>query len=138
MGRSVSVDQSLWGGRRPRFLGQGAMSRRFVNLLQDGESIEEVYLLADRQLRANRNGDTYLLSQLRDRTGQISGLLWNVHDSAVSHLHPGDYVKVKGKVQLFQGNLQMILSRIDAAAVDSVCQADFIPQSNADTDRQFA
>lgn len=114
------------------------MSRRFVNLLQDGETVEEVYLLADRQLRANRNGDTYLLSQLRDKTGQVSGLLWNVNDATVAHLRPGDYVKVRGKVQLFQGNLQMILSRIDAVPAEGVAQDEFVPQSNADMEKQFA
>jgi 3'-5' exoribonuclease len=113
------------------------MSRRFVNLLQDGETVEEVYLLADRQLRANRNGDTYLLSQLRDRTGQISGLLWNVSEPALAYLRPGDYVKVRGKVQLFQGNLQVILTRIDAATAEGLSTEDFIPQTQADVERQF-
>jgi len=114
------------------------MSRRFVNLLQDSEPLEEVYLLADRQVRANRNGDSYLLAQLRDRTGQISGLLWNVNDTHVAHLHPGDYVKARGKVQLFQGNLQVILTRLDQVSPDLVEQDDFIPQSTADTERQMA
>ncbi|SFJ45979.1 3'-5' exoribonuclease YhaM family protein [Planctomicrobium piriforme] len=113
------------------------MTRRFVNLLQDGETLEEVYLLADRQLRANRNGDTYLLTQLRDRTGQVSGLLWNVGDQQVSHLRPGDYVKVRGKVQLFQGNLQIIMTRIDAAGADNLSADDFIPQTSGDTERQL-
>jgi 3'-5' exoribonuclease len=113
------------------------MSRRFVNLLQDGETLEEVYLLADRQLRANRNGDTYLLSQLRDRTGQVSGLLWNVGEQNLNHLRPGDYVKVRGKVQLFQGNLQIILTRIDVVTLDKVSQEDFIPQTAANTEQQL-
>ena len=114
-----------------------AMSRMFVNSLQDGETVEEVYLLADRQLRANRNGDTYFLGQLRDRTGQISGLLWNVSESTVSHINAGDYVRVKGKVQLFQGNIQMILTRIDAASDENINAEDFIPQSNSDVVAQF-
>jgi 3'-5' exoribonuclease len=114
------------------------MSRRFVNLLQDSETLEEVYLLADRQVRANRNGDSYLLVQLRDRTGQISGLLWNVTDQNVAHLRPGDYVKARGKVQLFQGNLQVILTRVDPVSLDKVDQEDFIPQTTADTQRQLA
>lgn len=113
------------------------MSRRFVNQLQDGETLEEVYLLAERQLRANRNGDAYLLTQLRDRTGQISGLHWNVNEDAVSHLQAGGYVRIRGKVQLFQGNLQIILTRIDAVEAETVCLEDFIQQSSADTQRQF-
>jgi 3'-5' exoribonuclease len=56
----------------------------------------------------------------------------------VAHLRPGEYVKVKGKVQLFQGNLQIILTRIDPAPADLVHKDDFIPQSSADVQKQFA
>lgn len=114
------------------------MTRRFVNLLTEGELVDETYLLADRQIRANRNGDTYLLAQLRDRTGQISALWWNISDSGVSHLRPGDFVKARGKIQLFQGNLQMILTRLDAVPPHGVAQDDFHQQPNADVEKQLA
>src|SRR5262245_16388590 len=75
------------------------MSRQFVNLLADGDPVEETYLLADKQLRANRNANLYLLAQLRDRSGVISGLMWNVVEESVANVHSGDFVRVKGKVQ---------------------------------------
>ncbi len=109
------------------------MSRRFVNLLTDGESVEEVYLLADKQLRANRNADLYLLAQLRDRTGQISGLMWNVREEDASGYGAGDYVKVRGKVQIYQGNLQVILANVMPVPKTDIDTADFIPQSSQDT-----
>lgn len=114
------------------------MTRTFINELTDGDNVEEIFLLADRQLRANRNGDSYFVSQLRDRTGIISGLLWNVNESAVNHVNVGDYVRVKGKVQMFQGNLQMILMRIDPAEGDEIDPGDFIPKASTDVEFQFA
>jgi 3'-5' exoribonuclease len=53
------------------------MGRRFVQQLGDGEAVEEVYLVSEKQLRANRKGDLYIQVELRDRTGAISGRLWN-------------------------------------------------------------
>ena len=38
-----------------------AMSRRFVEQLRDGDPLDDVYLVTDKQLRANRNGNMYLL-----------------------------------------------------------------------------
>lgn len=111
------------------------MPRVFVNQLADGSPVEEVFLLADRQLRANRHAETYLLTQLRDKTGQISGLLWNVTESASSQFQAGDYVKVRGKAQLFQGNLQLILNRIDKVAADSVDADDFVQETSVNTGR---
>ncbi len=111
------------------------MPRLFVNQLADGSPVDEVFLLADRQLRANRHAETYLLAQLRDKTGQVSGLLWNVTESSIAQLQVGDYVKVKGKIQLFQGNLQLIMNRIDKVAVEGLNQADFVQETSVNSTR---
>jgi len=114
------------------------MTRQYVNTLTDGVAVSDVYLLADKQMRANRNADLYLLAQLRDKTGLISGLMWNVAEEAVSDLEPGHYVRVKGKVQLFQGNLQIILTNISRVADDSVDAEEFIPQPATDSKKNLA
>lgn len=101
------------------------MSRTFVKDLKDGDSVNETFLLADRQLRANRNANLYLLATLRDRTGVISGLMWNVTEEGVQHLAAGEVVQVKGKVQVYQGNLQMIVARIEPAAAGSWNDEDY-------------
>ena len=108
------------------------MSRRFINTLSDGETIEEVYLLADKQLRANRNAALYLLVELRDRSGAMNARMWNVTEEAVAHFGPGDFVHVKGKVQLFQGALQMIVSHVHPVPSERLDPADFVRQSSRD------
>ena len=111
------------------------MPRVFVNQLADGSPVDEVFLLADRQLRANRHAETYLLAQLRDKTGQVSGLLWNVTESSIAQLQVGDYVKVKGKIQLFQGNLQLIMNRIEKAPTEGLNPADFVQETSVNSTR---
>lgn len=105
------------------------MSRRFINTLSDGETIEEVYLLADKQLRANRNAALYLLVELRDKTGAIGARMWNATEEAAARYNPGDYVAVKGKVQLYQGALQMILTQIQTVPAERLDPTDFVKQS---------
>src|SRR5579871_3753783 len=114
------------------------MSRRFINTLSDGETIEEVFLLADKQLRANRNAALYLLVDLRDKTGGISARMWNVTEESVAHIDPGAYVHVKGKVQLYQGALQMIISQIHPVPGERLDPADFVRQSQRDTGKLAA
>jgi 3'-5' exoribonuclease len=108
------------------------MSRRFINTLSDGETIEEVYLLSEKQLRANRNAALYLLVELRDKTGGISARMWNVTEEGMAHISPGGYVHVKGKVQFYQGALQMIISQIHPVPGERLDPADFIKQSARD------
>ena len=114
------------------------MSRQNLKELRDGESVEEIYLLADKQLRANRNANLYLLTNLRDSTGQMSGLMWNVSEESVSHVNSGDFVKVIGKVQLYQGGLQMIVAHLDPIPPAGLDTADFYPKSSENAGRLLA
>ncbi len=113
------------------------MDRQYVNSLSDGQSVDEVFLLADKQLRANRNAETYLLAQLRDKTGQISGFLWNVREDIAASISAGEPVLARGRVQLYQGNLQMILTHIEPSDRDDLDMADFIPESSQNTAELF-
>src|SRR5262245_14470664 len=114
------------------------MPRRFINTLADGETIEEVYLLAEKQLRANRNAALYLLVELRDRTGAISARMWNVTEEAVAHVNAGDFVAVKGKVQLYQGGLQMIVSHIQPIPSERLDPGDFVRQTVRDVEQLWS
>ena len=110
-------------------------NRRFLKELSDGDNVEEVYLLAEKQLRANRNADLYLLATLRDKTGVMSGLMWNVNEDDMGHINSGDFVKIRGKVQLYQGSLQMILTRVEKIDESTVDPAEFQQSSSVETDK---
>src|ERR671924_249062 len=113
------------------------MSRRFVRQLADGEGVEEVYLVAEKQLRANRNGNLYIQLDLRDRTGSINARLWNAGEHLFRSFEEGDFLLVKGKVQLFQGALQIILSHLERVTADKVDLADFLPHTEHDVSKLF-
>ena len=113
------------------------MARQFINEISDGEPVEEIFVLADKQIRANRNGDGYLLADLRDKTGSLHGLLWNVNEELLSHIDTGDYVKVKGKAQLYNGNMQLIMTRIDTVDSSDLDPEDFQAGTNQDVEKLF-
>jgi 3'-5' exoribonuclease len=108
------------------------MGRHYVQHLTDGETVDEVYLVSDKQMRANRNGNLYLQIELRDRTGAMSARLWNANESLFRSFDEGDLLRVRGRVQLFQGALQMILSHISPVETEKVDLADFLPHSEQD------
>lgn len=105
------------------------MTRRSVDQLRDGDSVEEVYLVTEKQLRANRNGNLYLQLELRDRTGAMGARMWNVGEVLDRSFGVGDFIHVGGKVQLFQGALQMIVSQIDRVEAEKVELTDFLPHT---------
>lgn len=106
--------------------------RRFVDQLRDGDEIAEVYLATDKQLRANRNGVYYIQFDLRDRSGVLPARVWNAGEPLFRQFENGEYVLVDGKVQLFQGSLQAILTRIERADPKGIDAADFLPRTPHD------
>lgn len=111
------------------------MARRFVKELGDGEMLEEVYLVIEKQLRSNRQGNPYIQVELRDRTGSISARLWNAGENLFRTFEEGDFLKIKGKVQLYQGALQIILSHLDRVAPEQVDLPEFLPQTEQDVSK---
>ena len=49
--------------------------------------------------------------------------MWNASDDDYRAFENGDFVLVDGATQLFQGNMQMIATRIRRARPDEVCEA---------------
>ena len=114
------------------------MPRQFVAHLRNGQSVDEIFLLTEKQLRANRNGDLFLLVHLKDRTGEVHGLMWNVTEDSVAGFDTGDFVRVEGKVQLYQGALQTILTRVNAVSTAAIEMSDFEEDRSEASERQMA
>jgi 3'-5' exoribonuclease len=104
------------------------MTRRYVNQLSNGDAVDEVFLVADKQLRANRQGNLYLHLELRDKTGSVGARLWNASEALARTFEPGDYLTVRGKTQIFQGALQLILSHVEVFDPHQVSPDEFLPQ----------
>jgi 3'-5' exoribonuclease len=110
------------------------MPRRYINQLNAQETINEIFLAADKQLRPNRNGNLYLQVELRDRTGAIGARLWNATELIYNSFENGDFIRVEGTTQVYQGAIQMIASRIDRVTADEVDHADFMPLTQREID----
>jgi len=108
------------------------MQRQFVDQLRDGDTIDEVYLATDKQLRVNRKGNQYIQLILRDRSGGISARLWNAGEPIFRSFDNGDFIHVEGKVQLFEGTLQAILNHIERTEAEKVELTDFLPRTSQD------
>ncbi|HUY35357.1 MAG TPA: OB-fold nucleic acid binding domain-containing protein [Pirellulales bacterium] len=111
------------------------MPRRFVHQFGHQEAIDQVFLAAQKQLRPNRNGNLYLQVELSDRSGSISARMWNAGESEYRGFDDGDFVRVEGSAQLYQGAMQLIVTHICKAHDQDVEYADFMPVGPAEIDR---
>ena len=102
------------------------MPRRYVSQLGHQETIDQVFLASEKQLRPNRSGNLYLQLELSDRSGSIGARLWNASEQDFRAFENGDYVRVEGCTQLFQGSIQLIATNIAKAANADVNADDFL------------
>lgn len=101
------------------------MNRQFIGDLEPQQNVDEIYRVADKQVRSNRQGNDYLLLQLMDRSGQISGLRWNAGQSLYETFQKGDFLRVLGSTQLHNGMLQIIVQDFQPVPAVDVDVEDF-------------
>jgi 3'-5' exoribonuclease len=102
------------------------MTRRFINQLTDRESVDEIFLVSDKQLRTNRQGSLYLQMRLSDRSGSVTAMMWNANEQLYSQFENGNYLHVQGTAQFYNGTLQLIVKGIERARDGEFAPDDFI------------
>lgn len=111
------------------------MSRRFINQLAEGENLNQIFLVADKQVRANRSGNLYLQLRLVDRSGSLTGMLWNANEKISSKFESGDYLTVQGTTQFYNGAMQLIITSIENVDANFVREEDFVQLTSEAVDR---
>lgn len=108
------------------------MAKTFIESLRDGDSFDDVFLAAEKQLRLNKNGNPYVQMELRDRSGGMSARMWNAGDQVFRTFNNGDFLRAEGKVQSFQGTLQIVLNHFERVDEKTLDLADFLPTTEQD------
>ena len=87
----------------------------------------EPFLLHDVVRRQSKDGRPFLLATLRDRTGQISGVFWDVPLTVDVWVKPGLAVLLSGRVSLYKDAIQVNIN--DLARAAGLDLAVFLPAS---------
>jgi len=111
------------------------MPRRLIAELPAQSQVDQTFLATHKQLRPNRNGQLYLQVELADKSGTITGRLWNASDDDYAAFEDGDYVRVEGHTQLYSGALQVIIAAIQRADPRTIDESEFQVLSKNDVVR---
>lgn len=91
------------------------------------EILNEPFLLFDVVRRQSKDGRSFLLTTLRDRSGQINGVFWDVPLTVDVWARPGLAVLVTGRVNTYKDALQVSLN--DMVRAQNVDMTEFLPNS---------
>jgi 3'-5' exoribonuclease len=112
--------------------------QQFVSSLKPGETVDDVFVLSEKNLAQKKDGKNYLNLSFMDRTGTLKGVLWDNVEGTVEQISAGDYVQVKGSVSEYRGMLQLVVRTATRSAAEHVEPADFLPVTTRNIDAMFA
>jgi 3'-5' exoribonuclease len=79
----------------------------YVSELEQGALVEATFAVQRKRRRRTRNGDPFLSLELADRTGRVSGVVWNDVNVLAGRFDEGDTVRVLGRVESYDGRPQI-------------------------------
>lgn len=70
------------------------------------------FLCVQKDVRQARSGELFISLSLQDRTGLIRGRIFNEAERLREEFDNGDFVKVQGRTDLYNGRIHLIIERI--------------------------
>ncbi len=110
---------------------------KFVTEIQAGDRIDDLFVLAAKNMAHKRDGGPFLNITLADKNGQIKGVVWDKVQQIAGGVDAGDFVRAEGTAGEYRGALQLVirqLSRVDPAQVRP---EDYLPATSRDVERMF-
>jgi len=118
-----------------------SIQMKYIRDLKENESVVSFSSVRSKQIKSKRNGEPYLELVLADRTGQIEAKIWDDVDVWREQVQEGDFIKYKGRVQVYHGNRQLIVERVRKVApsdeAEGFAESEVIPASEYDIDEMW-
>jgi 3'-5' exoribonuclease len=113
------------------------MAHKFINQIEPGQTIDDIYIVKEPILRSTTRGDLYIAMFLTDRSGQLNGRMWQATETTYKTLPKPGFVHIKGRSELYQNNLQIVINNIAVVGPDKVNIDDFLARTKKDVKQMF-
>jgi len=108
--------------------------RRFINQLMPGETLDQVFLVREKDLRTAKSGELYVVCTLVDRTGALPARMWRASEAIYNSIPVDGYLHDKGRTEDYKGTLQFIIDACRPYSAEKVDLADFLPVTEMDVE----
>ena len=102
--------------------------------IQDNQKVEGTFLVKEMNRAETRAGKPYLTLKVGDKTGELTGRIWDDADRWEKECAAGQVVSLVGRSQSYKGNLQLIISSVAVVAQDQVDLSLFMPVTSGNID----
>ena len=107
------------------------MERISIKELTPDTEIISFYIVKNKQVFQKKNGEPYLRLTLGDKTGEIQALMWDNLPS-IEDIKADDLLKLKGRVNNYQGKLQITIQKLEKTDFNEIDPSEFLPVGTQD------
>ena len=111
------------------------MRRLFLRDCAAGDVIEDVFVITNKQLAATTSGKHYIKAYCSDRSAQLNVRIWNATHEMFGAMPDGGFLRIRGRVENYQNNLQLIIEQMWPAKSGTFDIADLMPHTERDIDQ---
>lgn len=108
------------------------MNQQTLDTKRSGDRIEGVFLVENASLKTARNGKLFITMTLRDHTLGLKAVRWESSQEEFRALEKNPFLRIQGRVEEYQGNLQLILDQLEPLSASEVGlqAAEFLPRTS--------
>lgn len=108
------------------------MRKAFLSDMQPGDVVDDVFVVTGKQFSASSTGKYFIKAFASDRTMQITVRMWNATRDLFNAMPDSGFVKIKGRIENYQNNLQLIIEQMGLPKKGSFDIGDLIPKTDKD------
>ncbi len=108
------------------------MAHLFINEIEAGLQINDVYMVTQPILRNTTRGDLYIAMYLSDRTGKANGRMWRITEAVYKRLPTEGFIQIRGVSELYQNALQIVVNDFVVTEADKVNLSDYMRRTEKD------
>jgi len=114
------------------------MRRLYLRDAASGDVVDDVFVLTNKQFAAASTGKYYIKAFVSDASGQLVARMWNTTREIFNWLPDSGFVKVRGRIENYQSNLQFIIESVGPAKDGSYDVADLVAHTKKDIPQMCA
>lgn len=97
-----------------------------------GDVVDDVFVITSKQIASSTTGKLYIKAFISDRTSQVTARMWNATREDFNALPDSGFMKIHGRIENYQNNLQLIIENFDIPDEKKFDPADLIPHTDKD------
>lgn len=111
---------------------------QFISQLNAKDEVLSPFLVKYIASAEGKDGKTYLNVVLADNSGEIEARKWQGAELALQRVSAGDIVIVNGKINQFQGRIQLIIQEMSKLDESQINREDYIQKAGTAPEKMFA